>query len=98
MSEIDRINELPKSQPRVDFRYATDYGTAAWPRHTDVNAEVLAIQHYRRLEAGNLAVAHARIDAVNSRSRLTGLVTPGLPGSLIIGLGSGFIPLDLNAR
>jgi len=35
---------------------------------------------------------------LNSRSRLTGLVTPGLPGYFVIGLGSDFIPVDLNVR
>jgi len=45
-------------------------------RQIDVNAEVLAIQHDRRLETGDLTLAHARIDTVELEVRLIGLVTP----------------------
>src|ERR1700739_95076 len=55
---LDRL-DLQRYRPLV-----ADDRTARFQRQVDVDAEVLTVQHHRRLEAGDLTVAHARVDAV----------------------------------
>ena len=53
---------------RLDFEgdghLVADDGAAGLERHVDVDAEVLAIQHDSGREPGDLAMAHAGVDAV----------------------------------
>src|SRR6202012_755588 len=47
------------------YRHFVAYDRAAGlQRHVNVDPEVVAVQHDRRLEAGDLAVAHAGTDTV----------------------------------
>src|ERR1700758_1086289 len=71
---------MSNSRPGVDFNAASglldsldlegdrhlvaDHRAARFQRQVDVDTEVLTVQHHRCLEAGDLTVAHARVDAV----------------------------------
>src|SRR4029079_8426886 len=59
-----RSGLLERLDLQGDGDLVADHGATGLQRHVDVDAEVLAVQDDRCLEAGNLTVAHARVDAV----------------------------------